>query len=108
MDLQHELESRNAFSNEDDYIKAVDLIVRYCCKNRWATIAKKISFADLDENKDGSLSREEIHAGIKLVLGEEPSNALMDGMLAAIDDDANGIIDEDEFNRMLSKVRGQS
>ncbi len=39
---------------------------------------------------------------------EEPSDALADGMLDAIDDDANGLIDKDEFNRMLSGVRSQS
>jgi len=108
MDLRHELESKNAFPNEDDYIKAIDLVVRYCFKDRWAVIANKFSFAELDENNDGSLCREEIRTAIQLVLGEEPPRALVDGMLDAFDDDANGLIDEKEFNKILSEVRGQS
>lgn len=108
MDLGRELEARGAFPNEDDYVKAIDLIVRYCFKDRWAAVASKFSFAELDENKDGSLDREEIRAAMKVAFGEEPSDGLVDGMMDAIDEDANGLIDKDEFNRMLSMVRSQS
>ena len=87
---------------------AVDLIVRYCCKNRWATIAERISFTELDEDKNGSLSREEIRRAIQLVLGEEPSDGLVDEMLSTVDYDANGNVDENEYKMMLSKIRDQA
>lgn len=103
MELNQELESKNALPNEDDYRKAIDLIVRYCCKGRWATIAQKFSFTELDLNGDGSLTSEEIRAAIKKILGEEPSNALVDNMLNAIDDDADGSIAEHEFNNILAQ-----
>lgn len=49
-----------------------------------------------------------MRTAIKRVLKEEPSAALVDGMVDAIDDDANGFIDEKEFNNILSKVRRES
>ena len=108
MDLRKELELKNSLPDEDDYLKAIDLIVRYCCKDRWATLADKFSFSDLDMNGDGTLSREEIRTTIKLVLGEEPSDALLDGMVDAIDDDSDGFINENEFNEILAKIPSKS
>jgi 5'-nucleotidase len=101
MDLRNEL-------NEDNYVKAIDLIVRFCLDDRWAIIAQRLTFADLDLNKDGKLSRDEIRDAIRLVLGEEASDALLDGMIDAIDEDRNGSIDEDEFNLLLAKIRSQT
>lgn len=108
MDLNNELEARNDLPNEDNYIKAIDLIVRYCFKDRWIAIAQKFSFNDLDLNKDGSLSREELRTAMIAATGEDPSAVLVDGMMDSIDDDSNGLIDEDEFNRMLDRVKSQS
>ena len=108
MDLGAQLELNNALPDADNYIRAIDLIVQYCFKDRWAAIAQKFSFHEIDVNGDGSICRTELRDAIKWVLGEEPSDALMDGMVGAIDEDANGIIDEEEFNRMLSKMRNPS
>ena len=105
MDLNKELESRKALPIEDDYIKAIDLIVRYCCKDRWSAIAKQFSFAELDLNNDGTLCREEIRRGVKFILGEEPSDDLVKSMMEAVDDDGDGLVDEVEFNRILAKIR---
>jgi len=101
MDLYKELEAKNALPNEDDYLKAIDLIVRYCCKDRWSTIAQQFTFKDLDLNNDGALCRNEIRLGIKAILGDEPSSDLVDSMLETLDDDADGTIDELEFNKVL-------
>ena len=108
MELRHELESRNALPNEDDYLKAIDLIARYCCKDRWTTIAQQFSFSDLDLNQDGYLCREEIRIAIKRAMGHEPSNDLVDEMASAFDEDTSGFVDEYEFNQILNKVRSQS
>ena len=107
MDLHKELEAKNTLPNEDDYLKAIDLIVRYCCKDRWSTIAQQFTFKDLDLNNDGALCRNEIRLGIKAILGEEPSSDLVDSMLEALDDDADGTIDELEFNKVLLDIRNQ-
>jgi hypothetical protein len=108
MDLRSELESKHSLPDEDSYAKAIDLIVRYCLDDRWATIAQRLTFADLDMNKDGKLSRDEIRDAIRLVLREEAPDALLDGMIDAIDDDQNGFIDENEFNLLLAKIRSQT
>lgn len=108
MDLRDELESNNSLPNEDNYVKAIDLIARYCLDDRWAIIAQQLSFADLDLNHDGKLSREEIRKAIRHVLREEASDALLDAMIDAIDLDHNGSINEEEFNHLLSKIRSQT
>jgi len=105
MDLYKEL--KNDLPNEDDYLKAIDLIVRYCCKDQWSRIAQKFTFSELDLNNDGALCRNEIRLGIKSILGDDPSSDLVDSMLDALDDDADGTIDELEFNKVLSKIRNQ-
>lgn len=105
MDLNKELEEKNALPNEDDYIKAVDIIVRFCCKGRWSTIGSQFSFADLDLNRDGVLSADEIREAIKLILGEEVTEELVNSMIEAIDTNADGQIDEQEWNQILSRIR---
>jgi 5'-nucleotidase len=107
-DLRSELESKHSLPDEDNHVRAIDLIVRYCLDDRWAIIAQRLTFTDLDLNKDGKLSRDEIRDAIRLVLGEEASDALLDGMIDAIDDDQNGFIDENEFNLLLAKIRSQT
>jgi hypothetical protein len=108
MDLNHELQSKNALPGEDDYIKALDIIVHYCCKDRWLNIAQQFSFKDLDLNKDGILSREELRGAIRSAIGEEPSEGLVQGMMNAMDQNSSGCISEDEFNSVLAQVRRQS
>ena len=108
MALNDELEAKNALPSDDDYIKAVDLIVRYCCKDRWVTIAKQFSFSELDLRRDGTLCRDDIRSAMRIVLKEEPSDGLVDEMVNAIDLDANGYIDEEEFNQILARVSRQS
>lgn len=109
MDLNQELKCKNALPGEDDYMKAVDLIVRFCCKDRWVSIANTFSFDELDINKDGILSREELRSAIKRVMGnEEPGEGLVQGMMDAIDQNASGDIDEVEFNNILAQVRRET
>jgi hypothetical protein len=106
MDLRGELESKHSLPHEDNYVKAIDLIARYCLDNRWAVIAQRLTFADLDINKDGRLSRDELRDAIRLVLGEEATDPLLNSMIDAIDDDKNGFIDEKEFISLLARIRG--
>ena len=106
MDLNKELEEKNAIPNEDDFIKAVDIIVRFCCKDRWSAIGSQLSFAELDLDSDGVLSPHEIQEATKLILGEEQATKeLVNSMIEAIDTNADGQIDEDEWNQILSRIR---
>ena len=104
MDLNKELEEKNALPNEDDYIKAVDIIVRFCCRDRWSTIGSQFSFADLDLNQDGMLCADEIREAIKLILGEDATEELVSSMIDAIDSNADGQIDEQEWNQILARI----
>lgn len=108
MDLHHQLQAKNALPGEDDYIKAVDLIVHFCCKDRWVNIVQQFSFEDLDLNKDGKLCREELRRAIRKITGEEPSEGLIQRMINAIDEDASGNVNEEEFNLVLARVTRQS
>ena len=108
MDLNEELKRKNALPGEDDYIKAVDLIVHFCCKDRWAGIAQEFTFDDLDLNKDGIVSLEELRTTIRNVIGEEPSEGLVQGMMDAMDIKETGHIDQEEFNAVLAQIRRQS
>lgn len=107
IDLNKELEEKkNALPNEDDYIKAVDIIVRFCCKDRWSTICSKLSFEDLDLNGDGVLCSSEIREAIEKILGKEDATAeLVTSMIEAIDTNFDGQIDEQEWNQILSRVK---
>ena len=75
IDLNKELKEKNALPNEDDYIKAVDIIVGFCCKGRWSTLCSKLSFEDLDLNGDGVLCSVEIGEALKNISGEEDATA---------------------------------
>ncbi len=106
IDLNKELEEKNALPNEDDYIKAVDIIVRFCCKDRWSTICSQLSFEDLDLNGDGVLSSDEVRAAVQLILGEEEATMeLANSMIEAIDTNSDGQIDEQEWNQILVRMR---
>lgn len=106
MDLNKELEEKNALPNEDDYIKAVDIIVRFCCKDRWSMICSQLSFEDLDLNGDGVLSSDEVRAAVQHILGEEEATVeLVNSMIEAIDTNSDGQIDEQEWNQILVRMR---
>jgi hypothetical protein len=108
MDLNKELEMKNALPDEDDFMKAVDLIVHFCCKDRWSGIAQEFSFGELDLNKDGVISREELRTAIKNSIGDEPSEGLVQGMMDAMDIKETGHIDQEEFDTVLAQIRRQS
>ena len=62
------------------------------------------SFHEFDLNGDGVLDRFEIAQMMQKYLGYAPADFVIDDMLAAIDDDENGVIDQGEFSFLLAEM----
>lgn len=105
MDLGKKLKKEGLFPSSDDYIPALDVIVRHACKNRWTRIIGSVdAFHEYDLNGDGVLDRDEVKEMMTRYLGHEPPDFVVDDMLAAIDDDDNGVIDQGEFSFLLAEM----
>lgn len=103
MAVEERLKEQNLFPEIDDFVPAVDLVVRYCSKHRWSDILRDAPhFGDLDLNHDGVLDRHEIKVMMKNLLGRAPPDFVVDDMIASIDDDENGVIDIGEFSYLLA------
>jgi hypothetical protein len=105
MDMGARLKKEGTFPGSEDYVPAIDLIVRHLCKNRWFQIINSVtSFEELDLNNDGVLDRDEIKQMMKRVTGHEPADFVIDDMIASIDKDENGVIDMGEFSYLLATM----
>ena len=106
MDVGDQLKSKGLFPADDDYVPAIDLIVRHSCKNRWFQIYQNLehSFEELDINHDGVLDRDEVKQMMTEMLGHEPPDFVVDDMIASIDTDENGVIDMGEFSYLLATM----
>ena len=100
-----ELKKKNKFPSSDDFMKAIDIVVRFCCKERWISLFaasnKEFTFEDLDTNCDGVLDRNEIQAILTTIMGKSPSDILLDDMMDALDQNEDGTIDEMELRKIL-------
>lgn len=105
MDLGKQLKEEGIFPGPDDHIPALEVVVRHACKNRWTRIVSNLhDFHEFDLNGDGVLDRHEIKEMMTHFLGHEPPDFVIDDMLAAIDDDENGYIDQGEFSFLLAEI----
>jgi 2',3'-cyclic-nucleotide 2'-phosphodiesterase (5'-nucleotidase family) len=103
MEVGQRLKQEGVFPGEDDFVPALDLVVRYCSKHRWSDILVSApSFDDLDLNHDGVLDRHEIKLMMKKYFGREPPEFVIDDMIASVDADDNGVIDAGEFSYLLA------
>jgi hypothetical protein len=106
MDVGNRLKQEGGFPGEDDFVPAIDLIVRHACKNRWLhLLAGKRNFDQFDLNNDGLLDRYEIKTMMTDALGYEPADFVVDDMIGSIDLDENGVIDHDEFDLLLAQMQ---
>lgn len=113
VDVGKRLKKQGRFPSEDDFVPAIDLIVRFACKNRWLQlVGNKKDFDCFDLNQDGVLDRDEIKIMMTDALGYEPADFVVDDMIASIDTDENGVIDRDEVDLLLKNMtnfgRGES
>jgi hypothetical protein len=106
MDIGNRLKEEGAFPGPDDYIPALDLVVRHCSKSRWFEIIgnREITFDDLDLNHDGVLDRHEVKQMMTSFLGHEPADFVVDNMMASVDQDENGVIDVGELSFLIASM----
>ncbi|KAL3923731.1 MAG: hypothetical protein SGILL_001481 [Bacillariaceae sp.] len=104
MNVGDRLKEQDCFPGSDDYVRAIDLIVRHACKNRWYQLVGDKPFNYFDLNGDGVLDRNEIKLAIKEIFGHEPMDFVVDDMINAIDHDDNGVIDQGEFSYLLAQM----
>eukprot|EP00980_Cylindrotheca_fusiformis_P025856 scaffold14741_cov135-Cylindrotheca_fusiformis.AAC.6 len=105
MNIGDRLKDEGLFPGPDDFVPAIDLVMRHACKNRWfSLIADVDDFDQFDLNEDGVLDRHEIKIMLEKHLGHKPADFVVDDMIAALDDDENGVIDRGELSFLLAKM----
>lgn len=105
MEIGDRLKRDNIFPGKDDFVPAIDLVMRHACKNRWSQVIANIDdFDQFDLNHDGVLDRDEIKLMMQHFLGHEPADFVVDDMIAALDTDEDGVIDKGEFSFMLARL----
>lgn len=106
MDLGEELRAAGMYPEKDNFIKAIDIIVRFCCKGRWAALMElDLSFDDLDLNNDGKLDKHEIKIIMTMLLGKEPDDVLLDEIIGIADVDGDGYIYRDELDAIYDRIK---
>jgi EF-hand domain len=109
MEIGTALKEERLFPGDDDYVPAIDLIVRHACKNQWSKLvegpnsARKF-FQKWDLNGDGVLEFDEIKEMLTFVLGHTPPDFMVHDMIDAIDEDKNGVIDESEISHLIAQI----
>jgi hypothetical protein len=104
------LKRDGTFPGDDDFVPALDLIVRHACKHRWRHLVRDRAdhFQRCDLNGDGVLDRGEVRAMMTGALGYEPAEFVVDDMISAIDLNDNGVIDREEFNVLLAQIERET
>eukprot|EP00934_Nitzschia_sp_Nitz4_P009328 Nitzschia sp. Nitz4//scaffold14_size191712//159090//160985//NITZ4_001751-RA/size191712-processed-gene-0.289-mRNA-1//1//CDS//3329537011//9318//frame0 len=105
MEVGASLKEQGLFPGPNDFIPAIDVIIRSASKNRWMKIVHRTKvFEKFDRNGDGVLDRDELRILLEHYLGREPSDFVIDDMMAAIDGDGNGVIDQGEFSWLRAEI----
>jgi hypothetical protein len=107
MQLGERLKQQNLYHSIDDdqYIRAIDLIVRHFCKERWWEMIHELQFTDIDTEHKGYISRSDVQRILTQSMGgHEPASFVIDDMIAAMDVDENGVIDAGEFSYLLATM----
>jgi hypothetical protein len=103
MEVGKRLKEEGIFPEADEFIPAIDLVIRHSSKERWyELIHDNYTFADLDPDAKGYLSRADVERILTAAIHHRPPDFLIDDMMSAIDFDDNGIIDPGELSHLLA------
>eukprot|EP00977_Amphora_coffeiformis_P008837 scaffold1995_cov167-Amphora_coffeaeformis.AAC.17 len=103
MEVGNRLQEENIMPGPDDFVPALDLIIRHSSKERWyELIQDSYTFSDLDKESKGYLSRDDVARIISSAIQHDAPDFLVDDMMSAIDFDGNGVIDPGELSHLLA------
>ena len=103
MEVGDRLRAEGIFPEADEFIPAMDLVIRHSSKERWyELIHDNYTFTDLDPDAKGYLSREDVTRIIAAAIQHDPPEFLVDDMMSAIDADGNGVVDPGELSHLLA------
>lgn len=103
MEVGNRLKDEGMMPEADDFIPALDLVIRHSSKERWyELIHDNYTFSDLDPDAKGYLSRDDVSRIIASAIGHEPPEFLVNDMFNSIDYDGNGVIDPGEMSHLLA------
>jgi len=109
MEIGERLKRDKIFPGKDDFVPAINLIMRHACKNRWSQIIVDIDdFDQFDLDGNGVLDRNEVKLLMESFLGHEPADFVVDDMIAALDTDEDGVIDKGEISYMLARLEREN
>jgi hypothetical protein len=105
VEIGRDLKEKDQFPAEDDFIPAIDLVMRHFCKERWYDIvSEQLTFDEMDVDHKGFLSRDDVERMLEKAMGHRPPGFVIDDMIAAVDADENGVIDIGELSFLLAKM----
>ena len=109
MELGDELKEEGKYPEKDDYMKAIDLVIRFCCKGRWAALMElDMKFDDLDLNNDGLLDKQEMKIIMTMLLGKEPDDILLDELIAVADTSGDGHVSREELEQVYESLKSSN
>jgi hypothetical protein len=104
MAIGGKLQLMNLFPSEDDFIPGIEVVISHFCKERWFDLVHDHSFDDFDRNNKGVLDRSDVKRLLGKAIGHEPADFVVDDMIAAIDNDGDGVVDPGEFSHLLAMM----
>ena len=104
MAIGGKLQAMDLLPSEDDFIPGIKVIISHFCKERWFDLVHDHSFDDFDRNNKGVLDRSDVKRLLGKAIGHEPADFVVDDMIAAIDNDGDGVVDPGEFSHLLAMM----
>ena len=85
MDVGDRLKEENIMPEADDFVPALDLVIRHSSKERWyELIQDSYTFSDLDKESKGYLSRDDVARIIASAIQHEPPDFRKSNALAPV------------------------
>ena len=88
--------------DEGIFSPAFQLVLTHYAQEIWEGLG---DFEEMDANDDGIISASELRRAVHNRIGKEPSEQLMTCLITALDEDGDGEISHEEFDRFHRRAR---